>query len=189
MSYLASRRALVAHFLDEELVHNLLTAAEHPAGHGIKVADDALAQFIGEFVGLKLQLLRVPYSQVSRSSLMPGALRLFFRKVFETIGQARGHRDLAARVGDRRVAAGLLEAEAQEGAVGVARRGADPPASGLPRPASRNCASWALLRGFAELDQFILQFERAELEERLLVVRAVWKAFLVMDRALVEVSA
>ncbi len=57
----------------------------------------------------------------------------------EPLGQTGSQGDLAAGVGDRRVAAGLLEAEAEEGS--EASRGVVQIQFGLPRPASRNWAT------------------------------------------------
>ena len=98
---------------------------------------------------------------------MPGALGFALRKVSNRPGQAGSPGNLAARVGNGDAAAGFLEAEAEEGPEGIARRGADP-----VRVAAAGVEELGHIIAFGdlgELDQFVLQFERAEFEQRLLV--------------------
>ena len=56
----AGGRAAIAHLPGEEFLDDAFAAAEHPAGHGIQVADDALGEFVGESFRIELEFADAP---------------------------------------------------------------------------------------------------------------------------------
>ena len=151
----------IAHFLGEEFMHDALAAAEHPVRHGIRIADDALGQFVGEGLRIELELVDAPVPGVGQQ-LDAGGLRIRFKKFLKAPRETGSLRNLTSEIEDVDPAAGLFEAEAQEGSKGVARRGAKPvrvAAAGVEE------LGRAVARGhLGEFDQFIFQFKRTEFQ-------------------------
>ena len=162
----AGWRPTVAHLPGEKFMHDALAATKHPPGHGIEVADDALPQFISEGVGIELQLLDAVFPGVAEQ-LDAGRLGIVAQEGLEALGQTGRQRNLPAGVGNGGVAAGFFEAETEQGSEGIARRGADP-----VRVAATGIEKLGHIIAFSdlgELDQLIFEFERTELEQRLLM--------------------
>src|SRR5262249_33067556 len=54
---LPARRLAIAHFLDEELMHNGFAMLQHPSRHGVIVADRRIHQLVDKGIGLEPEFI------------------------------------------------------------------------------------------------------------------------------------
>jgi len=155
----ASWRTTVAHLPRKKFMHDTFAATQHPARHGIKIADDSLPEFVGERFRIELEFVDAKVPSVVQQ-FDAGGFGIRLKECLETSGEAGSFRDLPARVGNGQTAPGFFEAKTKERAEGVARRGADPvrvAATGV-----EELGHVIAFGHFGEFDQFIFQLERTE---------------------------
>ena len=152
-------RLAVAHFLHEILVRDALAVHQHAIRDRIVVTDDAVGQLVHERVGVEVELLyAVVHARAQQRHARLPAVTV--QECAEALSDVLPLRH-AAQVGRVPYALGFLDTEPPQREECLPWRGCDPVRVAAPGVEHLPRARLGLIGG--QLDQFVLQFEGAQL--------------------------